>query len=583
MHYLRTYLKRFFVAFTFSITPILTFAIVPTDIPSSVDPSQLERGLSTPTGTLPDLLPTAQIQGIPQQPELPEKAKKIKMHLGHIILDGNTVFTEKDLKSIYENKLDKNITLYDLQQIAQAITVKYRNKGYILSRAVLPPQRIDSKYANITIHIVEGFVDHVYIKGKITTVNIYHTTKDVLRGYGQAIAQERPLNMKTLERFAMLANDIPGLNVRAVLRPSTVTPGAANLIFYVQQSRAKSSLTFNNRGTRYLGPVQGFIDGSVHSVLIGGDETGIRGVKVVHNSSMSYIEFYHSHPWGYNGLLFHISYDKTATDPRFKLENFDMRGIVTTITTSLTYPIIRSRPMNWYLHGRAHYIDSRTTIFSDTLYDDRIRTLTFGTTFNASDRFRGYNAVAFDWVQGIPMWGATPDSSIEKSRPNGRAHFSKVMLSLSRLQAINYRWSMLFSLDGQFSFQSLLSPEQISIGGGFYGQAYDPSEVSADTGGKGRAELRFDFLHTPAIHQNQLFIAYDYGSVIYHNRLDFEAPRQTVSSYGGGWRMNLFGNFAVALEAAKPVARKVDALRLSHNNPHRWRYFFNIQARTDAI
>ena len=581
MHYFSKKLRTLVVAFAFVLLPLSSFAITPTEVPTSVDPSQLEGRLSTPVMTMPELLPAAQIQGIPSQPPLPAEAKKIKLRLGHLILDGNTAIDESELKQLYQDKLQQNITLYDLQKIAQDITVYYRNKGYILSRAVMPPQHIDSKFANVTIQIVEGFVDHVYIKGKITTANKYRSTKDVLRSYGQRIARERPLNIATLERFALLANDIPGLNVRAVLRPSSSTPGAANLIFYVSQSRAKSSLTFNNRGTRYLGPVQGFVDGSVHSVLMGGDTTGLRGVKVPHNSSMSYIEFFHEHPWGTNGLLFHVSYDKTKTNPRFKLESFDMNGILTTITSSLSFPVIRSRALNWYLHGRAHYIDSRTKILSDILYDDRLRTLTLGTSFNASDHFRGYNAIAFDWVHGFKMWGATRKDSVEKSRPRGKSNFDKVMLTLSRIQNFNHRWSMLFSLDGQVSADHLLSPEQISVGGGFYGQAYDPSEISADTGGKGRAELRFDFLHTPTIHQSQVFIAYDYGSVIYLHHEPGESIRQTLSSYGGGWRLNLWGHMALTLEAARPVAREVDTLKLSHNNPKRWRYFANVSMYTE--
>ena len=581
MLYFRTNLWRLLATFFLLIyTPMTVMAMPlhPIDVPSSVDPGQVENYLNTPVRTMPQLLPATRIQSIPKQPTLPAKAKQIKFHLKQVILDGNTVFSEADLKPLYQDKLNKQINLYDLQQIAQAITVKYRNKGYILSRAVLPPQHIDSQSATATIQIIEGFVDRVYIKGKITTTNKYSTTQDILRSYGQRIAKQRPLNMQTLERFALLSNDIPGLSVRTVLRPSTVTPGAADLILYVEQSRAQGSVTLNNRGTRYLGPIQGFVNGSVNSVLFGGDTTGVRGVKTPLNSSMNYIEFFHEQAWGSNGLVFHISYDKTETNPRFKLESFDMTGDLSTFTTSLNFPIIRSRPLNWYIHGRAHYINSQTKIASSVLYDDRLRTITLGTTFNAADHLKGYNAVTFDWVHGFPIWGASKKDALELSRPNGRSNFDKMMITLSRIQNIDYRWSMLFSLDGQAAFDSLLSPEQISIGGGFYGQAYDPSEVSADNGIKSRAELRFDFLHTPLLRQNQLYVAYDYGTVFYHNRLSTDSVRQTLSSYGTGLRLNFKEHVALTLEAARPVARGVNTLKLANHNAKRWRYFFNLRA-----
>ena len=49
-------------------------------------------------------------------------------------------------------------TVYSL---AQKITAKYGNDGYVLSRAIVPPQNLDPSGAIVTIEVIEGYVDKV--------------------------------------------------------------------------------------------------------------------------------------------------------------------------------------------------------------------------------------------------------------------------------------------------------------------------------------------------------------------------------------------------------------------------------------
>ncbi len=42
-----------------------------------------------------------------------------------------------------------------------------------------------------------------------------------------------PINIKKLERFALLANDIPGATIKTLIEPSDTASGASNLIFII--------------------------------------------------------------------------------------------------------------------------------------------------------------------------------------------------------------------------------------------------------------------------------------------------------------------------------------------------------------
>src|SRR5438132_128854 len=101
-------------------------------LPGAVLPEQVSKSISqqrptTPTEVLPPLKNAAQQPPSPLGPE----AKKIKFQLNGIILEGNHVYSEAQLRPLYANKLHKIITIAELFNIVQSITNFYRNNGYI--------------------------------------------------------------------------------------------------------------------------------------------------------------------------------------------------------------------------------------------------------------------------------------------------------------------------------------------------------------------------------------------------------------------------------------------------------------------
>jgi hemolysin activation/secretion protein len=60
---------------------------------------------------------------------------------------------------LYEEHIGKDITLDFPWTLADAITSKYRDQGYFLTRAYVPEQ--DIKGGVITIKIIEGYIGQV--------------------------------------------------------------------------------------------------------------------------------------------------------------------------------------------------------------------------------------------------------------------------------------------------------------------------------------------------------------------------------------------------------------------------------------
>src|SRR5205085_6919630 len=115
----------------------------------------------------PQATPTA-YQPATQQEEVNEKllasTKKIKCKVKKVILTGNHVYSTAQLEVFYKDKINQTISVFDLFVILQNITNYYRNNGYILTRAILPEQKVTN--GEVHLQIIEGYIGKVTITGK---------------------------------------------------------------------------------------------------------------------------------------------------------------------------------------------------------------------------------------------------------------------------------------------------------------------------------------------------------------------------------------------------------------------------------
>ena len=99
--------------------------------------------------------------------------------------------------------------------------------------------------------MVEGYVDQV-----IWPVEKLTRYRDFFTDYTARIVADRPANIRTLERYLLLANDLPGLKFSTSLKPSATNPNASTLIVEVKEKTFEGVARIDNRGTIARGPVQ---------------------------------------------------------------------------------------------------------------------------------------------------------------------------------------------------------------------------------------------------------------------------------------------------------------------------------------
>ena len=84
---------------------------------------------------------------------------EIRFILKKIEVKGSTVYSQSAFKRWQQRFIDKKVSLALIYRFAEKITTKYRNDGYLLSRAIVVPQKI--KDGVVTIKVIEGYINNV--------------------------------------------------------------------------------------------------------------------------------------------------------------------------------------------------------------------------------------------------------------------------------------------------------------------------------------------------------------------------------------------------------------------------------------
>ena len=508
-----------------------------------------------------------------------ENVAAIKFKLSDLVVTGVTVYKKGELLRYYKPYLGKDVSLADLQSISDAITERYRNDGYVLSRAIVPAQQIEA--GKVSIQVVEGYISTVYVEGEIT-----NKTRSRVEKYGEKIKQMRPLQVRKLEHYVISLNDISGLTVKTVLSPAIAVVGASELTFVVEQERITLDAYGDNRGSRYLGPEEVVASVSLHDTIFAADDLMLQTIDTPFYEELRYLKLIYDFPLGISDLRLNVSGDYTETQPGFIIDSLGLIGRAKSWSAGIEYLLLRTRTKKLLMYGKFDWADSYTnaSVFSNSniLYQDHIRSARFGAAYNFADQWLGTNLISLDFSKGLHIFGASPaNPQIILSRTGARSDYKKVDINISRYQSFGSRWMLVFANTGQYSFHNgLLSAEQFSFGGPQFGRAYDPSEVIGDSGIASKLELRVDtYPGKRFLQEIQYYTFYEIGAT-WNTLPDLVQPnKDSGADLGVGLRTTFNKYFYGNLEIAKPLTRTVATQITLGKNGKAWRLYFSIGTR----
>jgi len=538
----------------------------PSSIPGSTEPGRLEKRFD------PSLLPKREAPPVKEEPEeepIPGPGPEILVPLQRVTLEGVTVYTKAELQPLWQHFIGQKVSLKDLRTITAAITAKYRRDGYILSRAIVPTQRVSQGV--VILRVIEGFIHRVLIEGHIGG------STSLLEGYAQKLSDDRPLHVTTLERYLLLFNDLPGVGAQSVLRRSPTQQGASDLVIVLQHNAFEVFGELNNRGNSFVGPIQLLIGGQANSPLGVYDRMGFRFATTPQSTKeLRFIDVNFSQVVGSEGTTVNLIGTFSWSQPGGSLKSLGVENESQGFDLSVFHPMIRSRATSLWLSGSFLFQNNSTDLFNGAtvLTRDRIRVLRLGAIVNKLDSLGGANQATLHLSQGLNILNESTNGSATLSRANGKSDFTKFHGEFLHIHPLPFGFSGLVGLAGQYALNPLLASREFGIGGPVYVRAYDPSEKLGDSGLALKTELQFGNTGgLPVLQQYQAYMYYDFGAV--WNRADPPGTdsNQTLDAVGLGLRATITQHISGYIEVAHPLAGAVNSRGGDPNAP---RVFFSL-------
>lgn len=522
----------------------------PLVLPPSAEPDPRLEQLPRPQPTTPG----AEVV-IPQGPlsQAPSGAERIRFVLKGLGIEGVTAYSPEVMQEYIAGKIGQEIALSEIYDIAAAIQTRYREDGYFLSRALVPPQTIQG--GKVQMLVLEGHVSALRFEGDVGPV------KQRIEAYLSNILDERPLTIATLEHWLLLAKDLPGVDVRGVLRPKEDELGAAELVVEMQRKAISGMALVDNIGSTFTGEWE--IAGSVAANSFTRYGENLRLTALVSDpgkgigqdtENQKVLQLASSMRVGKRGAWLDglLSYGDSNPGALLSLFDFDSTKFLASVGGG--YPLKRSRDRSVYVEGGFDWIDSDTDVFNGAPFSrDRLRVLRLGARTDFRDRFRGANLASIGIRQGLGILGASEEGDPLNSRAQGSGQFTLLHGEFIRLQPLWGALAFYGRLGAQYSFDDLLSDEEFSLGGTEFGRGYDPKELSGDDGYGFTGELQFTKpVKMPWMQRYQAFGFYD-GGQVYKKSIDQSA---SLASAGAGVRLFFARELSLEMQVAKPLTRR---------------------------
>ena len=511
---------------------------------------------NSPAGLVPQGSPLQRVLPPPrpdvgpglQQPALPEPRGAVPnqaVRIASVSVVGATAYQPGALASLTSGLTGPAVPLSQVEQARQSILSRYREDGFVLSTV---SANVDAA-GNLRFTVVEGRIADVRLEGDIGPAGT-----QVLR-FLRRLLDERPISAATLERYVLLATDVPGVTVRTVLRPSAEEPGALTLIAQVSRHAVGGLLAADNRAFRATGPEQLLAIGTFNSFTQFGERTELSLLHSFNNTQtfgQAATEFF----VGGSGLRVRLYAGEGGVTPSSPLREVGYDGRTRVFGVQAGYPIIRRRQqtLSAVVAFDAIESDIRTDVpFPATRASfDSLRVLRAGADSALEDLLLGngrpgINTVSLRLSQGLQGLGASQPGNPAAGRLGERPDFFKFNAEITRTQTLFQPWEgasvALFGLvAGQVSNSVLPPAEKFFLGGIRYNRGFYAGEVTGDNALTLSAELQlntgfqFEAFGRSLDVNTQFYLFHDWGQT-WENR-STDANRR-LQSAGGGVRAQL--------------------------------------------
>jgi len=470
-----------------------------------------------------------------------------RIRVNRLNVTGNTLFPEAELIAAAALTPGSDLSLTELRDAAARISSFYNGHGYFLAQAYLPAQ--DIKDGTVTVEVVEGRYGATDVRNETGLSG--GAARKILAGLnsGDAVAAG------PLERRLLLLSDIPGVQVRSTLSPGSVVGTSDLLIALTSGRRVTGNMEGDNGGNRYTGAYRLGGTINVNNPAGIGDLVSLR--LLGSTGKLGYGRIAYQAPLG--SATLGAAYTHLRYELGREFRSLDADGKADILSLFGSYPLVRSRNVNLYaLAGiDAKQLRDRIDLVS-TVSDKSSRVLNLGFSGDTRDGLGGGGRTLFSvgWTLGDLHLKSPLDRAADALTARSEGRFSKLQMSLARLQTVSGPVSLYGAVRGQFAFDNLDSTEKMELGGAYAVRAYPEGEAYGDQGYVATLEARLtlsQWMETlPG--QIQLIGFVDVGEIKFADSPWFAGSNNASrSGFGAGVNWTGPGDLALKLSYARKL------------------------------
>ncbi len=527
-------------------TGLRGFVFYPTDGEGMNEYNNLEKGregavkpvtgLSWGPGVLGAIASTLVVLNGPvvqsqEPPQLSQEEASSQVLIQRIEIRGSSRFSAEELWAIAAPYEGQELSLQDLQRLADELTQLYLNQDYLTSRAIVPQQ-----------DIVDGVVVIEVIEGRLTEIEIEGNERlqdSFLRDRLQRAAGV-PLNTARLEDELRLLRADPLFDqISANLRSGDAL-GESRLRVQVREANPiQLSISSDNYSPPSIGGERLNL-GFSHRNLAGvGDRLSV-DYNLTYGDGLDFIDIGYEIPVNSRDGRLRLRVAPTRNEvTQAPFDQLDIRGESSLYELSYRHPLQRTPREEFALSLGFAWQDSQTFFLDrsqafgigpDESGRSRTRVITFGQDY-IHRQVDGAWMLQSQLRFGTGLFNATNNSG---DIPDGQ--FFSWGLQGQRVQRLHRDHLLVVRLAAQFSPDPLLPSQQFVMGGGQSLRGYRQNVRAGDNGLRFSVEDRITLLRNAAGQSRlQVLPFVDLGVVWNHsNNPNPQARQQFLASLGLG-------------------------------------------------
>ena len=490
--------------------------------------------------------------------------------LNDLEFEGNTIYSDDELKALGSDILGKEIYLADVMDYVVAISRYYQKNGYLTTHAYIPPQQVENGVIKIIID--ESKISKKNVTGNFWVRKFYIT--NILTGC-KRMKEGAVFNVKPFQGVVKQINREPYMKTTIALEKENKD----TVVDFGIKDRLplRLSTSWDDFGRDLIGRQRWSAIVGSHNLTGLGDR--IYGGPILAKHSQAAVAGYEI-PVSPCGTTLGFEFSGVKVQPGGEIAQLGVRGTSRFFTLIAKQPFINTVSTDLIGYAAFDWIDTNTVItaINEPLVNYALRVPRVGLNLVHDDNTGRWisNAEVSVGFDGIGSTGNVPGGP--------QTSFQKYTASLIRVQKLPKDILGIIRVNGQYSAQSLFPAVQMYIGGPYNIWGFQPSELLGDWGVAGGEELRFPVpglkkalpeRFKPLGDRIKLMVFHNWGFV-QQNKDVGDMPKNFIQSVGVGAYINVLENLNVLIGVGFPLGSRFF-------NQTSARMFFSINTDLDRF